>query len=193
MKRWKIFAFSILVSLFAKTVQAVPMVNTAACLNDSDKQCAIGITGLDVTGMLFDVAFNQSSYNDIFQNSDPFFLGDEEGARSAALALAPALTGWDVIGIPGDIMLVFIPYFNYGVDENYNLASCVTPRYGSWISDCYAGIDNSIGSDGSRGWFDSYAVFTPHEAAIPTPATLSLLGLASASLGFIRRKRKLHS
>jgi hypothetical protein len=89
---------------WVSTSHAIPIVTTAACVNDGGSLCATGITNLVIGGDLLDVSFSQLSYDDLFASSDPYFLGDKSGADDAREAMFGALIAAgapSVIAIPG--------------------------------------------------------------------------------------------
>lgn len=146
------------------------------------------ILGLDVSGTLYDVKFEDGSYDQVFAATGrtPTFLGDLTGATNAATAIANFLNsnpGNEII--PGALFSVADLQVIQVVYEL--LPNRITAQSATSDSSGQSWQTRVIGtnSDGDIGVF---AVFASANATpIPTPALLpGLLGLGVAAL----RKRK---
>jgi hypothetical protein len=193
--RWKLFALSVLATLFASVSHAASIVVTAPCINNSSMACATGITGLDVLGTLFDVTFSQRSYNDLFTVTPPYFLGDRGGASAAATAMTDVLK-LPVIGYPNPSSAadIYVPYeLLYGQSPSFVISAALvmtTPT--TWFREDDFTIDDmgaTLGSHGRSCCEAYYAVLV--EA--PAPATLALMGLGLAALCWSRQTRWLRT
>ncbi len=65
---------------------ADPIILTQSCDDNAALTCTIGIDDLDISGTLYDVDFISDTYNLIFANAVPSFLGDFAAAGAAASA-----------------------------------------------------------------------------------------------------------
>ena len=151
----------------------------------------VGILDFEVNGILYDVSWQQGSYNGIFDTNGvtPTFLNDSSGAQSAANGLitlfeANNLFPSDISGlcsnnssdcdfvIPWSVSATNIDAFNIDWAQPsgpWNLQ----PQ--NWTRD----FDHNL---------VAMTLFT-QSAAVPEPASLALLILGLAGIGFSRKKR----
>lgn len=135
-------------------------------------------------GMLFDVAFSQLSYNDLFASSDPYFLGDPTGAASAADAIAASLDH-SVIGTPLiTSSFIFIPYAINSLPAFVDVDTVIEGPLETWTN--YSPLSIWRDSDPSTSnpdLFVSYAMFTKQDATVAAPSTLALFGIGLVGIG----------
>jgi hypothetical protein len=80
---------------------------------------AAGFDGLSVDGVLYDVTFDNASYDTVYSSSAPTFFGKAGLADDAALALSSALTAAGVTNLvgyvsPGGLQVALVPYADAG-------------------------------------------------------------------------------
>lgn len=181
----KVVTLIALLSLFANAVQALPIVTTTACINDGRKQCATGISDLEVMGTIFDVSFSQLSAGELFASSDPYFTGNPTGALAAMYAITLVLDR-SVIGSPRrNSSRMMIPFFFDTIVRarlGYQATSTTWKISGSLLT-----FMTSDPSRSSPNHFDSYVTFTEREALVPVPATLVLMCMGLVGLGITRK------
>jgi hypothetical protein len=176
---------------WVSTSHAIPIVTTAACVNDGGSLCATGITNLVIGGDLLDVSFSQLSYDDLFASSDPYFLGDKSGADDAREAMFGALNAAgapSVIAIPGTSgsASVFTPYQLNGATDVFVTVAARTPSSPLWGASGDGTIPRNAPLSGDPNSVFTYATFT---LGVPIPTTLALFGLGLAGIGWTRRKK----
>jgi hypothetical protein len=173
---------------------------------------ALGIDGLVVDGVTYDVTFYDSPYNSVYSSTLPTFLGNSGGAADAASALASALTSLDVTqlaGIGPQYNALLVPFS----DATTGILSCApcsgeNTSYVAFQSATIAGTWTTVPPlPGIQSQFNisgqndsvtysccEYVVFTAASTtgATPLPATLPLFATGLGGLGLLgwRRKRK---
>jgi len=156
---------------------------------------ALGIDGVSVDGVIYNVTFTNASYITAYGSTPPTFLGS--GANDAASALASALNNLGVTGLVGisgesspTYTAILVPTLDFGngYEENYAAFcpaldnNCQGPM--PWMSGIYGSANVSTVYANS-----DFAVF----ATTPVPPALPLFATGLGSLGLLgwRKKRKL--
>lgn len=180
---------------YAPLSNAFPIVQTAACLNDATATCATGVTGLQVQGGIYDVAFSQSSYDVLFSVSPPTFQDDDAGGIAAVDALIPLLNGAGIRGLfgaptdPAFESFLFVPTLGVIAPLQFNRAAAYFT--GSDFASTQGRI-NFTSDDLSLynpGRFSAFAVFTPSIIEVPAPSVPFLVGLGLVGIGLGCRRR----
>lgn len=142
-----------------------------------------GVNGLVVGGVTYDLTFGSSFV------SSPFSFGTADG-QAASAALAQALNDLSVVGLNGVTCepVPAGPLCALYVDEPGVSGEADAARIGfttSWESfpTCIVGAP---GCGVSQGLFVDWTV----EGTVPEPATVALLGLSLAGIGFARRRAR---
>ncbi len=190
MKKSMLKLAALLMVMGPLAANAVPIVLTAPCEDDTTRTCTLGIDNLAFMGMTFNVDFLIDSYDSIFATSDPFFFGDTTGADAAATAIAAALTDFSgIFGATGVGTLSSVILVATSTFQTINGGRCAaTDSAGNWTFCLYAGTDSSAIFSGPDR-YNAYAVFE-RGVAVPAPGTLALLGLGLAAMGLARRRKK---
>jgi hypothetical protein len=146
-----------------------------------------GITGLDISGLLYDVKFAPANYNGTFNGKpDPTFLGNETGATNAVNAIVSFFNAQNVESgaFPSSPDTFYVPFAVAG-DKAQDLVSVIVGSYSNpnWIRS--GPLSNG---DTERRDQLNYAVFTASSTAIPTPALLP--GLIGMGITALRKKKQ---
>jgi hypothetical protein len=153
---------------------------------------AMGIDGLVVDGLTYNVTFVNGSYNSVYASTPPTFSGNASAATDASAALAAALTSFSVTALSplGTIVApqnVVAPYSDSPPLVSAGVAECITSAgacTSSWTSaDVVNFVDDSLTFTNT-----DYTVF----AETPLPAALPLFATCLGAMGLLgwRRKRK---
>lgn len=194
MRLLRITTIFLLLAGFASNNYALPIVDTAPCVNDSAATCAIGVRDLDILGTLYNVTFSQDAFVDLVSVTPHALLGKEALAGVATYFLASPLnaaksTLSGVIGAPtgppwSSILIAFaytdVDVFSWWVLYNNNPMQFIP-------STDYPVTTSSQGSyyNPSHRTFTAYAIFTE---AVPAPSAVSLVCLGLVGIGWGRRK-----
>lgn len=194
---------------------AEPIVLTAPCVDDTSLTCTTGIDNLSYMDMTLDVEFVLDSYDSIFSDFDPFFLGDIAGSDAMSDLIRDAINAvGDIFGVvgAGSFAAVLIPeVFTELPTHSNNGGACVaknTDAPDAWTSLCNYGARTDLVFNGTLSpFFQGYAVFTdcspfpgggstegcfpgPGPFPAPEPSTLALLGIGLFGMGLSRRRKK---
>lgn len=155
----------------------------------------VGFSGVSVEGVTYNVTFTTASYDSVFRSARPTFLGNEDGAREASLALISALRSFGVTALGGYVpspvdvpalgYLIHIPTEFYdqvggGVASVFS-ASLVRDLPRGWIPTYGGGPagDRTLGAFGQL--YEVYAVFSVPEPSSAVLALVSLMLLSAVS------------
>ncbi len=170
---------------------AVPVVQTATCA-DTANLCATGITGLEVAGMVLTVSFvTGSSYNAVYADNDPFFLGDADGSDAAQNAINAAFDGviFGVVGQGSTQSRFFIPDLNDGA-RNFGEISINDSGSTDWRLAGYS-TDNAFDfAELEPDFYTAYTLFELENVSIPEHGTLAILGFGLFGMAVARRKKQ---
>jgi hypothetical protein len=118
-----------------------PVVATAPCVNNPIRTCAAGISGLVIGEATFNVVFEINSYNAVFAGQPAFFIGDENGAIQAALAIATVLNGSGIVGVIGDSSEdhILVPYY-FAHDGTYPTETVISRMASNLSTDSWGNV-----------------------------------------------------
>jgi hypothetical protein len=164
---------------------------------------ALGIDGLTVDSITYDVTFVHLSYNQAYAVIPPTFIGNSSGAADAATALSSALTNFGVTHLVGSASpfgweAALVPDSAQPVIHG-PAAFCGSggPNSSCSFTAVWVVVGVTLCSDCGDFVIDNnYAIFAPGQDVIvgstPLPAALSLFagGLGVVGLFARRRKRK---
>lgn len=178
---------TVLVSLLLMSTSAL----SAPILDYNGGSSVVGVLDFEVDGVLYDVSWQEGSYNEIFDTNSitPTFLNDSSGAQTAANGLialfeASNLFPSDIAGlcsdnssdcdfvIPWTVSATNIDAFNIDWGQPNGPWKLQTQN---WLRD----FDNNL---------VAMTLFT-QSAAVPEPASIALLTLGLAGIGFSRKKK----
>lgn len=179
------------------------IIESAPCIDATDRTCVTGIKDLEVTGVgSLDVSFFQGSYISVYGDEIPFFVGRAANAENALIAIAEAFNDTTpragiISQIPpsGAEQFLLAPI---AVGQNltdfdaaFISGNASADTYGTNVL-----IDPFLptaqyGPDGSPDNVGAFARFSPAEGAVPMPSTLVLLALGIAGVGVVRRRDRL--
>jgi hypothetical protein len=155
---------------------------------------AMGIDGLVVDGVTYNVTFENASYDTVYMTMPPTFLGNFSGAQDAANALASALNVLEVTNLAGLILdfpnVLYVPYVADSFSNQGIAVACpflaATCNAGEWFTDSDVDpLPNSF-----VFFFLDYPVF--QVAPTPLPPAFPLFATGLGALGWLggRRNRK---
>jgi len=151
---------------------------------------AMGIAGLVVDGVTYNVTFVNDSYNNVYASTPPTFLGNQSGATDASLALASDLSSFGVIrlvGITDPTQNLFISYLNTSGTNSAAFVSCPNPCTSPWVGNLFGAAVDTVTYP-----FQDYAQFT-QVSATPIPNVglpgMGILLAVGGLLAWWRRKR----
>ena len=151
---------------------------------------AMGIDGLVVDSVTYDVMFVNATYDTVYGSTPPTFFGNGSGAADAATALSSALNSLLVDTISGATAgnnAFYIPYAQFAPDEAIvyvvfcNVLTCISS------GDTWAVAGPGIATQDQPSPFAVFVI-----ATTPLPAALPLFATGLGAMGLLgwRRKRK---
>lgn len=158
---------------------AMPIALTGPCPEVAAETCFVGVSGLDVGGIFYDVSFVEGLYDTVF-GSNPgvaLFDGDFTLASSIANILT---TEFRAVGFFGTQSASGPNGGWAGADIAFN------GEDGSIL--VWTQVDSSPATLSRPNISANWMVFT-ESAPVPEPATLLLFSLGLAGLGWSRRKK----
>ena len=199
------FLITILVLLFSSLAQA-----TALVYDVSGGKLA-GIQNINVNGTLYDVSFIDGSYTSIFGDASNLAFTSSGDATAASNALISALAD-GVVANDGntynfdtnDVKLIegcgytmycyiLTPYGDYTNTSGLNYVSdSAAYVWNDTTSDFSTSYPMAVDTDTGTGVTDYWLVYArwSPSTSVPEPATIALMGLGLAGVGFTRRRTR---
>jgi hypothetical protein len=185
----KLLAAMVGMALLGSQASASTLVGTTSA--------ATGIDGLIVDGVTYNVTFVHDTYNKVYASTPPTFLGNQQGANVAAIALAAALndllvTGLIDINILARPQLItpsppFLPYFVYGFTAQLPIcrpapAPCSALKWGinSYFDQSTTAQEKIL----------DFTIYNLPTAETPLPASIAFFVPGLVGLGLLVRRGK---
>lgn len=194
MRILRVVIIFLVVAGFARNSYALPIVETAPCINDRAATCAIGVRGLDVLGTVYNVAFSQDAFIDLVSASPHALLGKEALAMISTFFLSSPLNaaGTTISGIvgaptgpPWSSILIAYGYTDIDVFSWEILYKQYPIQFNPFTSYPVTTSAQFSYHNPSHRTYTAYAVFTE---SVPVPHALSLVCLGLVGIWVSRRK-----
>lgn len=149
----------------------------------------IGINSLDVNGVLYNVSWQEGSYNAVFGSDTPTFLGDSTGAQDAANAIISFFNGQSVEPIDlGGGLACSSNSFDCDLVVPWAAQTTTFDAFNvDWAQSSGPWVLQS--QTWSRNFDNDLVAMALFDITVPLPTTLALFGLGLVGLGLAKRKK----